>query len=408
MIKEFLKHNLTIKNIVEIISIFLPIIASFLPMDLFLVIGTTICILLVINFRQFKHSFMYKGNFLFYIYAFYMGILALVNNNLLGLIAVFFLLLILIYISFLRTIITKIKFDVLMLVIALGSLFSLYYSTVNFYTTSTYSLYEFFMKLILIPYTFVVGIAEGVRSSSTFIQPNFYGHLSAFIALISLYYILSSLKKIYHKYYLYLLKLVFFVVILGVNLFALNLTQSRSAYIGFIVGALVLVLIFDTRLFIGLSITLGFLITTKYDRLLSLFPRLDTVSLDSVGRINLYKSAIEAIKDSWLFGKGFYTYPLVYQKYSTQYEIHTHNIFLELILDSGFVGISIVAAYYSTYIKRPFKDWVHRNKEYLPLVCGVLALEVANGLTDAVLIFPQSFILLSIVLLSLELNEKLE
>jgi hypothetical protein len=42
----------------------------------------------------------------------------------------------------------------------------------------------------------------------------------------------------------------------------------------------------------------------------------------------------------------------------------------------------------------------------MPLVLGVIALEVVNGLTDAVLIFPQSFILLSIVLLSLELNDK--
>jgi len=385
---------------------FLPIIASFLPMDQFLVIGTLTCTLLVLNIKQFKNSFIYRENFLFYIYTFYMGISALIFKNALGLISVFFLLLIINYSSFLRMTITKKIYEVLMAVIGLGSIFSLYYCTVDFYTTSTYRLYEFFMKLIPRTYIYVIGLAEGVPSSSTFIIQNFYGHISAIIALISIFYILSSLKKIYHKQFPYLIKFVFYLVILGVNLFALNLTQSRSSYIGLIVGVSVLIMVFDFRIFIGLSIPLCFFIATKYDSLLLLFPRKDSFGLDLEYRINLYKSAIAAIKDSWLFGKGFYTYPLVYQKYATDYQVHTHNIFLELMLDSGLVGISILVAYFSTYIQRPFKDWVHRNKEYLPLVCGVLALEAANGMTDAVLIFPQSFILLSIVLLSLELNNK--
>lgn len=323
----------------------------------------------------------------------------------LGIIAVGFLLLITIYITNLRMIITRLLFEKIMILFGVGSLFSLYYCTVDFYTSSTYRLYEFFMELIPLDYSYITEIGENIRSSSTYINGNFYGHISAFIALIALSYILSSLKYITHKQWKYIVKLSFYLVVLGVNLFALNLTQSRSAFIGFLVGAAVLIIIFDVRIFIALSIPVFLFIVFQYDAFLSLLPRLDSAALSFDYRLSLYKAAFQEILKNPFIGKGFYTYPLVYQNYTTGYQLHTHNLFLELWLDSGLVGLALLVGYFSSYVKRPLDQWVKKNKEVLPLVGGVLALEFVNGLSDAVLIFPQSFILLSIVLLSLELND---
>jgi len=202
------------------------------------------------------------------------------------------------------------------------------------------------------------------------------------------------------------LKLAFYLVVLGVNLFALNLTQSRSASIGFIVGFAVLLIIFDARIFIAVSIPVFLFIVLKYDAFLSLLPRLDSAALSIDYRLSLYKAAIQEIMKNPFFGKGFYTYPLVYQNYTTGYQLHTHNLFLELWLDSGLIGLALLVGYFSSYVTRPLDQWVKRNKEVLPLVGGILALEFVNGISDAVLIFPQSFIILSIVLLSLELNNE--
>lgn len=390
----------------EMIYIFLPLLASFLPLDQFFMIGFLLCAFILTDCIFFsKLICSCKTNYIFY-YILYMFIASQYNENTMGIIAVGFLLLISIYISYLKFFITRKIFDVVMIIIGFGSMFSIYYSTIDFYTTTTYKLYEFFMDLIPIPYVYIKGFAEGVRSASTYVDPNFYGHISAFIALIALSYILSSLKQVYHKQWKFILKLSFYLFVLGVNLFALNLTQSRSAYVGFIIGAAVLILVFDARVFIALSIPVFLFIVFHYEAFLSLLPRLDSAALSLDYRLSLYKVAFqEIIKNPW-FGKGFYTYPLVYQNYTTGYQLHTHNLLLELWLDSGLVGLSLLAGYFSSYVKRPLDQWVKRNREYLPLVSGILALEFVNGLTDAVLIFPQSFILLSIVLLSLELNDK--
>jgi O-antigen ligase len=391
---------------VESVVLFLPIVAFFLPLDQFLFFGTICCLVIVLNLRKFSKAVLFRKNYLFFIFSVYMLVLALLNKNVMGLIAVGFLLLILIYMTSLRTFITKGIFETLMFIIGVGSLFSLYYCTVDFYTTTTYKLYEFFMVYIHIPYTYVTQIAEGIRSASTFIDPNYYGHISAFIALISLYYILSSLRSLLHKQWLYVFKLVFYSVILCVNIYALYLTQSRSAFIGLLIAGALMILVFDARVFIGLSIPLVLFITFKYDVFISIFPRLGTATIDFNYRLTLYKAAFSEILKHPFIGRGFYTYPLVYENYTTGYQLHTHNIFIELWLDSGLLGLSLITASYLTYIKRPFKVWVNKRREYMPLVCGVLALEVVNGLTDAVLIFPQSFVLLSLILLSLEIREE--
>jgi len=400
------KYSKLVTDTTERLLIFLPLVAFFLPLDIFFIFGLASCILVIINVKRFSTAIVLRKNYLYFIFSLYMLLLAYSNQNIMGLVAVFFLVLITIYVSFLRLILSKKLYESIMVVIGSGTFFSIYYSSIDFYTTSTYRLYEFFMKLIPLDYTFITEIADGVRSASTYVDPNFYGHISAFIALIASSYILSSLKKVYHKEWKYLLKLIFYLIVLGVNLFALNLTQSRSAFVGLIVGAAVLMIIFDARIFIAVSIPVFMFIVFKYDAFLSMLPRLDSAALSLEYRLSLYKAAFREIMKNPFFGKGFYTYPLVYQNYDTGYQLHTHNLFLELWLDSGLIGLALLAGYFSSYIKRPLDQWVKRNKEYLPLVGGILALEFVNGLSDAVLIFPQSFILLSLVLLSLEINDK--
>jgi hypothetical protein len=54
----------------------------------------------------------------------------------------------------------------------------------------------------------------------------------------------------------------------------------------------------------------------------------------------------------------------------------------------------------------PLRQWLKRDMEYMPLVLGLLALVTASGFTDAVILFPQCFILFSLVLTSLEVKDE--
>lgn len=390
---------------VETVCLFLPLVAFFLPMDQFFFFGSIACLMILLNVKEFKKIFFFRRNYLLYVFILYMSALALVNKNVLGLIAAFFLLLVVLYVTYLRTKMTHEIFETMMVMIGFGSMFSIYYCTINFYTTSTYKLYEFFMKYIHLSFNYVTDFAKDINISSTFINMNIYGHISAVIALISVYYILLSLKKISQRNWIYLIKLFFYLVILAVNLYALHITHSRSSAIGFAVGLAVVVFVFDARLFIVLSIPTVLMFIFNFNFMIALFARRDTFVFDLEYRLRIYLASIKEIIKHPFIGKGFYTFPLIYQNYGMAYEVHTHNIFIELLLDAGLVGLPLIAFYYSTYIQRPFDQWVKKHHEVMPLVIGVLALEIVNGLTDAVLIFPQSFILLSVVLLSLEIDK---
>jgi O-antigen ligase len=391
---------------VETFCIFAPMISFFLPMDLFLIISTLACLLIVLNVKEFIKVVLYQYNYLLYIFAVYMTVLAAVNSNTLGLITSGFFYLVVIYVTYLRYKITKGIFEAMMILCGIGSIFSLYYCSINFYATSTYKLFAFFMKYIPIPYAYITKIAENIRSTSTFVDPNYYGTICATIAVISVYYILKSIRNMKHDRIVYRVKASFYTVVLIVNLYGLHLTQSRSSYLAFIAGVAFLILTYDLRLFIGLLVPLVLVVVFKFKPILTLFPRLDSVGGSAATRLSIYGIAMKEIGKNLFFGKGFYTFPLIYAKYSKVYTIHAHNMILELLLSSGLVGVSILALRLITLIGDPIRRWLKKDVEYMSLVLGTLALMIASGYTDAVILFPQCFILFSLVLMSLEVNHE--
>jgi hypothetical protein len=403
-IVPFMKERMT--RPVEAFCIFAPMISFFLPMDLFLILSSLACLMIVLNYKEFIKIVLHRYNYLLYIFAVYMTVLAAFNHNTLGLITSGFFYLVIIYVTYLRYKMTKGIFEAMMILCGIGSIFSLYYCSINFYATSTYKLFEFFMKYIPIPYAYITKIAENIRSTSTFVDPNYYGTICATIAVISVYYILKSIRNMKKDKILYRIKASFYTVVLIVNLYGLHLTQSRSSYLAFIAGVAFLILTYDLRLFIGLSVPVVLVIVFKFKPILTLFPRLDSINGSAATRLRIYGIAMKEIGKNPLFGKGFYTFPLIYAKYSKEYIIHAHNMILELLLSSGLVGVSILAARLVTLLWNPIRKWLKRDVEYMSLVLGILALVITSGYTDAVILFPQCFILFSLVLMSLEANDE--
>jgi O-antigen ligase len=253
-------------------------------------------------------------------------------------------------------------------------------------------------------YRFISGIAEGIRSSSTYINPNFYAHISAFIALLALYQILIRLRKVFKDPINQITLILFYGLVIEVNLIALSLSQSRSSFIGLLIGTLFLLWALDRKGFF-----LGFLVLSIYliqdnQWLLQTFPRIENIDLSAEVRIDLYLTAIQEIKLNPLFGKGLYTMPLVIENYGLEYQIHAHNLFLEALLSSGVVGTILLGYHFITPLIKPFQHWIHSDHPYVPLVIGIAALEIATGFTDAVIVFPQTFLLISLVFFSVEVE----
>ena len=376
--------------------------AFFLPLDQFFFLGTVACVLMVLDVKTFWKALWYKGSAWFMAFTLYLAALSLWQNNLLGLLACGFLLLIAIYFTYLRFVMTPLLLEVLMWIVGLGSLLSLYYTTIDFYGPNTVALYAFFIKYIPLGFSFISGVAGDPNPASTFVSSNFYGHISAFIALLSVAIIAQSIRTFRQLWGYKLIKVLGFLGILGVNLVALNLTESWSAHLGLVAGLFVFALVWDWRVFALISVGVLAIAAIQPDVLIEIFPPTTDWVSSATYRFNLYEAAWTEILKHPLIGRGLYTYPSVYTLYDTGYQVHTHNLFLEFLLSAGVVGAIGFGLYITSVIGSSFALWRKKGHPWMALVLGVLALEAANGMTDAVIVFPQSFVLLCLVLLIAE------
>lgn len=377
-------------------------VAFFLPLDQFFLIGTLACLLMVLDYRTFWKALTYKGSYWFMLFAVYLTGLSIIYQNLLGLMACGFLGLIVIYFTTLRYIMTKRLLDVLVWIVGLGSILSLYYTTIDFYGPNTKALYQFFMEYIPLGFSFVSGITGDPNPASTFISSNFYGHLSAVIALISIAMVIEGWKGYKLSPITASIKMVTFAIILGVNLVALDLTLSWSAHLGLVAGILVFLLVWDWRWFLVLFgvMVLGWILQPQW--ILAFFPPLDDWASSAAYRFKLYQAAwTEIIKTPW-FGRGLYTFPTVIETYKIGYQVHTHNLILEFLLSAGLTGVLLFGMYVRSVVIEPLKRWKFKGHPRMALLLGIMALELANGMTDAVIVFPQSFVLWCLVMLLAE------
>ena len=184
----------------------------------------------------------------------------------------------------------------------------------------------------------MTGIAENFRSTSTYINSNFYGQICAFITVVAVYYVLDSIKNIRINWKIYIPKLIFYSVVIVVNLIGLRLTESRSAFIGLVLGLIFLLSTYNIKLFFIIVCPAFVYVYLNPELLVQLFPRVSTIEIEAQVRIDLYLAAINEIKNNFLFGKGLYTMPLIIQNYGLKYQIHAHNLMLEVFLSSGFFG----------------------------------------------------------------------
>jgi len=125
---------------------------------------------------------------------------------------------------------------------------------------------------------------------------------------------------------------------------ALVLTQSRSGYVALAASAMVYVFFKNKKMIIVLIlaglICVPFLPSFLYERVMSIFILTgdSTVSL----RKSVFGTALEIIRDFWFSGIGLGATPFIY--FSNEYHIalplpHSHNIYLEIWIETGILGI---------------------------------------------------------------------
>lgn len=81
-------------------------------------------------------------------------------------------------------------------------------------------------------------------------------------------------------------------------------------------------------------------------------------ALPDVMRLEMAKTTLSAIRDNWLLGTGFGTFPQVYQVYESlqllgvEFVNHAHNDYLEIALEGGVLAAVALLAYLLLFIGR--------------------------------------------------------
>ena len=189
-----------------------------------------------------------------------------------------------------------------------------------------------------------------MRVYSTLENPNVYGEYLLFI--IPIIAALLWTEKGWKK------KL-FYLVCLGITGIALILTFSRGCYLGIIFAIFILSIIIDKRfIFLGIALLLlsPFILP---DAIINRFMSIGNMADSSTSyRVYIWMGTLAMLKDFWLsgVGMGITSFNTIYPIYSYNNIVapHSHNLYLQVIVEYGIVGFIVMAGVMYNYFKELF------------------------------------------------------
>ena len=226
------------------------------------------------------------------------------------------------------------------------------------------------------------------RLFSTFLNPNNYAEfLMMGIPLCAAYLVTrkNDVKKL------------LCAAMLGICLIALVMTLSRASYITLLVGVLLFVFIVNPRL-IPIIIVLGLLaiplVPDVYIR------RLMTTGTDSSStyRFQIWSGALRTLAQNWLLGIGMgpQAFKLVYLQNSQSQALnamHSHNLILQIWIETGLLGFLSFMTYAFTLVKRGYvtaRQAVRAKTRYFSAgLCASLVAIVLFGFVEYVWFYPR-------------------
>ena len=216
---------------------------------------------------------------------------------------------------------------------------------------------------------------EGMfRVYSTFANPNVLGeYLLLIIPLgVACFFVTKSL-----------IMKVFYLGATGAMMLCLILTYSRGCYIGILVAAAVFLVLLDKR-FIFLGI-LGLLLLPFVlpETILNRFLSIGNMSDSSTSyRVYIWMGTIAMLKDYWFsgVGPGETAFNMVYPVYGYNgiSAPHAHNTYLQIMCDSGLIGIIAFAVVIYQYFKALFCAYV-KSKDGTERILTIGAMSAIAG-----------------------------
>jgi len=156
--------------------------------------------------------------------------------------------------------------------------------------------------------------------------------------------------------------------ITGILLFNMVATYSRGSYVSLAIGAFVFVLIIKKKLIVlFVPALLGVLLVLPASVVNRLFSILNFDDTSTVFRLNIWRGSLRMLGDFWPIGvgQGEYAFNRVYTYYSLGaiFTPHSHNLFLQIMIETGIVGILVFIGVLACFIRAQV-NFLRRVKEF--------------------------------------------
>lgn len=236
-----------------------------------------------------------------------------------------------------------------------------------------------FCLLIAVVQECTFGTSEGYRCTSVFANPNYYAMMMEFTVLAAMYLWMRR----GNKPWLYALAIL--ACLLG-----LFLSNSRTAMVAAVASALILTLLLrNTKAFlIGLSVCVvtgvAMLMVPGALRLTGMESELHT-------RTQLWKVALEGFLQSPLVGQGAWAFSHAAAVSPVIVEVHAHNLFLELLLSSGLLGVGMLGLYFYHNHKSAYQLYKAKKDDGLMALLASITMALGlHSLMDVTIFAPQA------------------
>jgi O-antigen ligase len=226
---------------------------------------------------------------------------------------------------------------------------------------------------------------KGVYADTPFMGKNGIGTILATATPLVQLKVLST-NKLYHY--------IFFVFILS----GLILSMSQGAWVGLVMGEILLLVLGNKRIrrsvvILVLFTVISFIIFSIHsilvgNDLLSFFhTRLDPYSTSKVERIYIWRSGIKMFLDHPITGIGIGTFPLIYPSYKLPEARElsmsfAHNLPLNLLVETGIFGFLSFLAFIVSLYKKGLRLYKEAQDDFILILIASLTAYLGHQLFD--------------------------
>lgn len=279
------------------------------------------------------------------------------------------LILVFMYIAFVRNHLNYKLFQIIIEIMILMSFFINLIGLFQFYRISILNGYSFF--------DFHIFNSPKRRISSTFLNANYYAMILEFLIVCCMVRFVQCKKG---------LEKIKYVGIGVFDLVLMYLTGCRAAFLPFVVMVPAFLFLSKEKKWgwasIASILALSCILFLKPD----LIPRLSDVS--TVGsRFKIWTCAFQSIKDHTLFGMGPFSYSIANKIYNGHPAPHCHNIYIDMLCSYGIVGTICIITACVSILKDIVKirKW-NEHPEYFAMIVAFILIVLIHGIMDCTLL----------------------